>query len=96
MYSSKSIVTLKCIVCTMILGSQLSGQVKEQAETKPAARRGETSPTAMDLVEQRFNRAAPQIGDSLPSLTVFDADGNDVALDSLRGGYTVLTFGCLT
>jgi hypothetical protein len=96
MYSSKTFMTLSCLVYTMLLGSQLFGQVAEEAESKPAARRGETSPTAMDLVEQRFNRAAPQIGDSLPSLTVFDADGNDVPLDNLRGSYTVLTFGCLT
>ncbi len=44
----------------------------------------------------RFDRAAPQIGDPLPDVKGFDAGGKEFNLRSLKGHYTVLTFGCLT
>ena len=34
--------------------------------------------------------------DSLPDVTVYDPQGQEVKTSSLRGHYTVLTFGCLT
>ncbi|HSQ58240.1 MAG TPA: hypothetical protein VLM40_21120 [Gemmata sp.] len=46
--------------------------------------------------EEDFVREKPAIGDLLPDLTVYSADGKEVKLSSLRGRYVVLTFGCLT
>ncbi len=38
----------------------------------------------------------PEPGTQLPDLTVYDEQGNPVALKNLRGSWTVLVFGCLT
>jgi acetyl esterase/lipase len=45
----------------------------------------------------QFEMSAPRIGDPLPEVTIYDAEGNPVELRSfVRGHYTVLVFGCLT
>jgi hypothetical protein len=46
--------------------------------------------------EAEFVRDKPAIGDLLPALTVYDAQGKELKTSSLRGHYSVLTFGCLT
>jgi cytochrome oxidase Cu insertion factor (SCO1/SenC/PrrC family) len=46
--------------------------------------------------EEEFVRQAPAVGDPLPEVTVYDSQGNEFTTSSLRGHYTVLTFGCLT
>ncbi len=53
-----------------------------------AQRRGRSSP--------RFSLNALQIGDMLPDITVFDSEGKELPLRSLKEHYTVLVFGCLT
>ncbi len=46
--------------------------------------------------EAEFVADHPTVGDSLPDVTVYDPQGQEVKTSSLRGHYTVLTFGCLT
>lgn len=46
--------------------------------------------------EEDFLRGKPAVGDPLPDLTVYTPDGKEFKTSSLRGHYTVLTFGCLT
>lgn len=46
--------------------------------------------------DEQFARSKPTIGDLLPDLKVYNPEGKEVATSSLRGHYTVLTFGCLT
>ncbi len=46
--------------------------------------------------DAQFGREAPKIGDPLPNLTAYDANGNEFKLSSLKGHYSVLVFGCLT
>jgi len=41
-------------------------------------------------------KKSPTIGEALPDLTVYSADGKEFKTSSLRGHYTVLAFGCLT
>ena len=41
-------------------------------------------------------KQAPTIGDNLPDLIVYSADGKEFKTSSLHGHYTVLDFGCLT
>jgi hypothetical protein len=41
-------------------------------------------------------KKSPTVGDPLPDLTVYTADGKELKTSSLRGHYTVLDFGCLT
>lgn len=43
-----------------------------------------------------FVKRKPTLGDPLPELTVYSADGKEFKTSSLRGHYTVLAFGCLT
>ena len=47
-------------------------------------------------VNRGFEASAPKIGELLPDVAGFDADGNEFRLRSLRGHYSVLVFGCLT
>jgi len=45
----------------------------------------------------RFEATAPAIGERLPDLMVFDADGKELQLgELLRKHYTVIVLGCLT
>jgi len=46
--------------------------------------------------DEDFVVARPCAGDPLPEVTVFSPDGKEFKTSSLRGHYTVLTFGCLT
>lgn len=46
--------------------------------------------------DPEFLKKSPTIGESLPDLTVYSADGKEFKTSSLRGHYTVLSFGCLT
>ena len=43
-----------------------------------------------------FAETSPGIGQPLPDLTCFDAQGKQFHLRSLKGHHTVLLFGCLT
>ncbi len=36
------------------------------------------------------------VGQPLPDITVYDAQGKEFSLSSLKGNYSVLVFGCLT
>lgn len=46
--------------------------------------------------EDDFINEKPLVGESLSELVVYSTDGKEVSTKSLRGHYTVLTFGCLT
>ncbi len=48
-------------------------------------------------VDGRFEAAAPAVGEPMPALTLYDAEGEDVELRQLlHGHYTVMVLGCLT
>ena len=54
-------------------------------------------PRGGDAVTARFEAAAPDIGEPMPELTVYDRDGKTLALSELlQGHYTVIVLGCLT
>ena len=46
--------------------------------------------------EAEFLTGKPAVGDPLPEVAVYTPDGKEFPTASLRGHYTVLTFGCLT
>ena len=53
--------------------------------------------SASGMFDQRFEEAAPAIGEPMPDLTVYDAEGEALRLrELLRDHYTVLVLGCLT
>ena len=43
-----------------------------------------------------FAQQAPGIGQPLPELTLYTAEGKEFSTSQLKGSYTVLVFGCLT
>ncbi len=43
-----------------------------------------------------FDNRGPKVGDPLPDITIFDAQGQPFRLRSLKGHYSVIVFGCLT
>ncbi|MGV3484449.1 MAG: peroxiredoxin family protein [Planctomycetaceae bacterium] len=52
--------------------------------------------TRMKERERDFLTTLPLVGDAIPDVTVYAADGTPFSTSQLRGHYTVLTFGCLT
>ncbi len=46
--------------------------------------------------EKEFLQSTPLIGDELPNVEIYSADGTPFRTADLRGHYSVLTFGCLT
>ncbi len=44
----------------------------------------------------RIERSGLHVGMTLPDVTAYDADGNELRMSEMRGHYTVLVFGCLT
>ncbi len=55
------------------------------------------SPTAAQMKEDpEWLKKSPTIGDPLPDLIVYNADGTEFKTSSLRGHHSVIAFGCLT
>ena len=53
--------------------------------------------SARDMVNSKFDVAAPAIGESMPDITVYDEAGKPVSLKNLlEGHYSVVVLGCLT
>jgi hypothetical protein len=44
----------------------------------------------------QFSQVTRLLDTTLPTVSVFDAQGNPLSTASLRGSYTVFVFGCLT
>ena len=44
----------------------------------------------------RMAQSGLKVGGLLPAIDLYDADGNKVALRSLKGNHSVIVFGCLT
>ena len=43
-----------------------------------------------------MNSAGLKVGTDVTDLVAFDADGSEFQFADLKGGYTVIVFGCLT
>lgn len=75
-----------------IAGSLLLGWVGTVVGQPPA----ENDASPRERVVRQFQEKAPKIGEALPDVEAFDADGKPFRLGSLKGHYSVLVFGCLT
>ena len=47
-------------------------------------------------VESSFTQRSPGIGQPVPEVKLYTADGKEFSTSQLKGSYTVLVFGCLT
>ena len=89
---------------SVVLLAGLSGPVWAQPpaqrgrspDRRPPTRDQSSARDRMRAMTSRFLKAPPKIGDPLPDVTVYDADGKEFRLRSLKGHYSVLVFGCLT
>ena len=57
---------------------------------------GQGGQSGRSQVSSAFKRASPGIGEPIPEVTVYTADGKEFSTSQLKGSYTVLVFGCLT
>ncbi len=64
----------------------------QQADRSPRRRGGGPG----TLGSARLERSGLRVGMTLPDVTAYDADGNELRTSELRGHHTVLVFGCLT
>jgi len=59
-------------------------------------RNGDGLVTEDEVIEDPFEGSRPEVGQPLPDMTVYDSQGKEFKLSSLKGDYSVLVFGCLT
>ncbi len=81
-------------------GSLLAGTVFAQGAPGMPGMGGQRSPevaAAIQAVIDRFDAAAPEIGEPLQDLTLVDDQGNPANIREIaRDQYTVFVLGCLT
>ncbi len=67
------------------------GALQEQSELRPAVIHPK------EMVERRFAPSAPEVGEAMPDLPVYDSEGEELRFrDLVRGQHTVVILGCLT
>jgi len=59
-------------------------------------RDGDGVVTEDEVSGEVFQGSGLGLGQTLPDITVYDAEGKEFKLSSLKGDYSVLVFGCLT
>lgn len=75
--------------CTVATGQ--TGRGRHGGRQNQGQRGGPGSPGSSTL-----QRAGLNIGQALPTLTIFDDQGGEFRLADLKGKYSVIVFGCLT
>ncbi len=78
-------------------GSLLAGTVFAQGVPGMGGQRSPEVAAAIQAVIDRFDAAAPEIGEPLQDLTLVDDQGNPANIREIaRDQYTVFVLGCLT
>lgn len=73
-------------IFAILVGAGFGPAKAPQPEEKPSG----------DRQNRSFAERPPAVGEKLPEVTVYDADGKPFPLRKLKGSHTVLVFGCLT
>ena len=63
---------------------------------QPLAAQQPDRSTARNQLSQRFDSKGPAVGEKLPDVSAYTADGRKFSLSDVKEQYTVLVFGCLT
>ena len=84
-----------------LLGSTgvLAQDSRRDDRARPPRKPGESrqrGESARERMVRRFDAASPRLGEPLPDVSGFTADGEPLSLRALKGDYKVLVFGCLT
>ena len=85
---SLAVATLTLLGIAQFTSQAVRGQ---SAPSGPAAPSGSSGPAGRGAAFQ-----LPEMGATLPDVSVYDEQGQKFSTSSLRGRYTVLVFGCLT
>lgn len=83
-----------CLSVTATGFAQTSRNQPEKSKVEKKSKSKSVSPR--EQVRNRFAARSPKVGQLLPDVSAYDADGKPFKLSSLKGQYTVLVFGCLT
>ncbi len=90
-------VRLISLLTVLLGGSLLTGAVFAQGAPGMGPQRSPEVAAAIQAVIDRFDAAAPEIGEPLQNLTLVDAQGNPANIREIaRDQYTVFVLGCLT
>jgi hypothetical protein len=90
-------VRLISLLTVLLGGSLLTGAVIAQGAPGMGPQRSPEVAAAIQAVIDRFDAAAPEIGEPLQDLTLVDAQGNPANIREIaRDQYTVFVLGCLT
>ena len=82
---------MRCISLLLLLALLVTSAAAQQRDRASRGRgRGPRAGSA------RIERSGLRVGMTLPDVSAYDADGNELRMSELRGHYTVLVFGCLT
>ncbi len=85
------------LMAVLLTGSLLSGLVSAQGAPGMGGQRSPEVAAAIQAVIDRFDAAAPEIGEPLQDLTLVDDQGNPANIREIASEhYTVLVLGCLT
>ncbi len=91
---------LALLLAGLVVSSGALAQDSRPGDRKPSGRKpgdaGQSSESNRDRLSRRFNEASPKLGELLPDVAGYTADGKPLKLRSLKGDYKVLVFGCLT
>ena len=95
---------LALLLAGLVVSSGALAQDSRPGDRKPSGRQagrkpgdaGQSSESNRDRLSRRFNEASPKLGELLPDVAGYTADGKPLKLRSLKGDYKVLVFGCLT
>jgi hypothetical protein len=86
------------MVLAVVLGIGLAAAAA-QAE-KPGTQeepQEKTMSFGLQALQERFEAAAPDVGEQIPDLSVYTGSGEKVRFrDLVRDHYSVVVFGCLT
>ncbi len=90
-------VRLISLLTVVLGGSLLAGAVFAQGAPGMGPQRSPEVAAAIQAVIDRFDAAAPEIGEPLQDLTLVDAQGSPANIREIaRDQYTVFVLGCLT
>ena len=71
-------------------------QRPEKKSERKSEKAGQKTESARERLSRRFNETSPPLGELLPDVSGYTADGKPVSLRGLDGDFKVLVFGCLT
>ena len=86
----------KPLVLALTLGLGLAAGQAMADETEKKEEQQAMS-FGLDALQERFEAAAPDVGQPVPDISVYSASGEKVRFrDLVEGHYSVVVFGCLT